>query len=71
MPENNAEGMRAKLSVLKGIGPKKVALYRKLGIENLQDLLNFYPVRYEDRRRIYKIAELRTGTASAFFGRVL
>jgi len=32
---------------IKGIGPKKIGLLNKLGIYNNNDLVNFYPFRYE------------------------
>ena len=34
---------------LKGVGPKKAALLKRLGINNVRDLLYFFPFRYEDR----------------------
>lgn len=42
---------------LKGIGPKKESLLNKLGIFNVEDLLNYYPKDYNDRRRIIKIKD--------------
>ena len=33
---------------LPGVGPKSAEKYAKLGIENLQDLLLYFPFRYED-----------------------
>ena len=35
------------LNNLKGIGPKKIGLLNKLGINKVEDLINFYPFRYE------------------------
>jgi len=35
------------LNNLKGIGPKKIGLLNKLGINKVEDLVNFYPFRYE------------------------
>ena len=35
------------LNNLKGIGPKKIGLLNKLGINKIEDLINFYPFRYE------------------------
>jgi ATP-dependent DNA helicase RecG len=45
-------------SVLKGVGPKQVERLAKININNLQDLLFHLPARYEDRTRIYLIANL-------------
>ncbi|WP_314370226.1 ATP-dependent DNA helicase RecG, partial [uncultured Streptococcus sp.] len=36
------------LSVLPGIGPKSAEKYKKLGIETVEDLLLYFPFRYED-----------------------
>jgi ATP-dependent DNA helicase RecG len=47
------------IEFLKGVGPKRAELFQKeLGIFTYEDLLNFYPFRYIDRTRFYKINEL-------------
>lgn len=44
---------------LKGVGPQKAALLNKeLRIHTYGDLIQHYPFRYEDRSRMYSIAEL-------------
>lgn len=40
---------------LKGIGPRKAALFSRLGIHTLGDLLQYFPRDYEDRSRIWSI----------------
>ena len=35
--------LNASIGTLKGVGPKRVALYEKLGIRTLWDLLCHYP----------------------------
>ena len=48
------------IEYLKGVGPNRGDLLRKeLGIHKYQDLINFYPNRYIDRTRYYKINELQ------------
>lgn len=47
------------VSVLKGIGPKKQAALKKLGIVTLEDLVGFFPRDYEDRRETKAIEALR------------
>ena len=37
----------AELTNIKGIGPKTVSTLNKLGINNVNDLINDYPYRYE------------------------
>lgn len=43
------------LTDLKGIGPKKKDLLRKLDIYNVSDLYNYYPISFEDRRHLVQI----------------
>ncbi|MGQ9855296.1 MAG: ATP-dependent DNA helicase RecG [Fervidobacterium sp.] len=43
----------------KGVGPSREKLLRKLGIENISDLINFFPRDYEDRRKIIPLMYLR------------
>ncbi len=48
------------ISYLKGIGPAKAEAFAKeLNIFTVQDLLYFFPYRYVDRTRFYKIFEIR------------
>ncbi len=47
------------ITYLTGVGPKRAELLKKeLGIATFYDLLYFFPSRYVDRSRIYRIAEL-------------
>jgi ATP-dependent DNA helicase RecG len=53
------EILRTSLEYLKGIGPKKAALLQKeLGLYTYQDLLFFFPFRYEDRTVIHAIKDI-------------
>ena len=40
-----------KLEELKGIGPKSIKILNKMGIYDINDLVNFYPFRYNDIKR--------------------
>ena len=55
------ELMNSELTVLKGVGEKKSALFAKLGINNVWDLLYYFPYEYEDRRTFQKIATCPEG----------
>ncbi len=55
---------------LKGIGPKRAILFQRLGIETLEDLIYFFPFRYEDRSQLKKIAHLQPGEEQTVFGEV-
>ena len=52
------------IEYLKGVGPNRGTLLRKeLGIHKYGHLLNFFPNRYIDRTRYYKINELQNNAA--------
>ena len=40
------------LSDIKGIGPKSLTLLNKLNIYSVDDLITYYPVRYDVLKRI-------------------
>ena len=46
---------------VKGVGPARAGLLKRLGIETLQDILFYFPWRYEDRRDLRKISSLKYG----------
>ena len=50
------------ISVLKGVGPKKVEIFRDMGIETIEDLALYFPRSYEDRRTVTPISELKSGS---------
>ena len=57
-----------KIEFIKGVGPNKaLVLNKELGIKVLQDMLGFFPFRYEDRSEIKKIAEINNDTSSALY----
>lgn len=48
------------IEFIKGIGPERSKLLQSvLDIKTVEDLLEFYPLRYIDKTRIYKIADLQ------------
>lgn len=51
------------ITFLKGVGPKKaIVLEKEAGIETFEDLLNYYPFRYVDKSKIYKVSDVTTDT---------
>jgi ATP-dependent DNA helicase RecG len=53
------EYLETPVEFLKGVGPKRAELLNKeLDIHTFGDLLRYYPFRYIDRSRIYKISEI-------------
>ena len=56
--------LQTPIEYLKGVGPNRGELLRKeLGIHKYGDLVNFFPNRYIDRTRYYKINELQNNAA--------
>jgi len=51
--------LETSIEFLKSIGAERAKLIKNvLGISTIEDLLTFYPIRYIDKSRIYKIGEL-------------
>lgn len=56
--------LQTPIEYLKGVGPNRGDLLRKeLGIHKYEDLVHFFPNRYIDRTRYYKINELKNNPA--------
>ena len=53
--------LETSVQYLKGVGPKRSLLFRRLGIMTLRDLLYHFPRRHEDRRAFKPIALLVPG----------
>lgn len=56
---------------IKGIGPKRGALLKELGIENVRDLLFYFPRRYEDRTHFVPLNQAVVGDFVVIKGRVI
>jgi len=55
---------------LKGVGPKRAKLFKKLGIETINDLLTYYPREWEDRSKLKAIATTRPGEKALICGKI-
>jgi ATP-dependent DNA helicase RecG len=51
---------------LKGVGDAMASRLQRLGIHTIDDLLEHFPLRYEDRSRLVKINQLRHGDFATF-----
>lgn len=49
------------IQYIKGVGPNRATLLRKLGINNLGDLITYYPRNYQDRGKPIDISEAEDG----------
>jgi len=56
---------------IKGVGPSRLKLLNRLGIETVEDLLYFVPRRYEDRSKIKKVSEAHSGNFETIRVKVL
>lgn len=65
--------LQTPIEYVKGVGPKRGDVIRKeLGIFTYEDLLNYFPFRYVDRTKFYKIRELNADLpAIQVIGRVV
>ncbi|MGN1146810.1 MAG: ATP-dependent DNA helicase RecG [Lachnospiraceae bacterium] len=63
--------LQSDITTLKGVGEKSAALFRKLHIESLQDLLFFFPRDYETFDEPVAIAEALCGEVSTIRGMVM
>lgn len=55
---------------LKGIGPRREAIFNDLGVRSVKDLLYYFPFRYQDRRNFKKIKDLEVDEFSVIKGKV-
>ncbi|HIA14739.1 MAG TPA: ATP-dependent DNA helicase RecG [Nitrospirales bacterium] len=58
------------IQFIRGVGPKKAALFARLGVETAEDLLWHVPRRYEDRSTLRKMSECRPGEECTVVGQV-
>ncbi|MHB8170029.1 MAG: ATP-dependent DNA helicase RecG [Thermincolia bacterium] len=59
------------LQYLKSVGPKRVKLLQKLGLNTVEDLLYHFPRRYEDRSQLKKVNQLNHGEVETIQGQVV
>ncbi len=59
------------LRYLKGVGPKNEQIFNKLGIYTVRDLLYFFPVRYQDRRALTPVKDVKENESYLIRARVV
>ncbi len=72
-PKQNKIGsvvLNTPIDIIRGIGPKKLEAFKKLGIEVLEDLFYFLPRRYEDRREPVPLRDLQIGEYNCAIAKV-
>jgi ATP-dependent DNA helicase RecG len=65
-----AMDLQAPVQYVKGVGPQRAEALAKLGVRTTEDLLLHLPMRYEDRRRFARVAELRPGMRISVAGEI-
>ena len=53
--------LKKQVQFIKGVGPTRVKLLNKLGIDTLEDLITYYPREYEDRSKPKTIDQVQDG----------
>ena len=66
-----ADPLQGSLQYLKGVGPRRAADLKRVGLSTVEDLLYRFPTRYEDRGHFQAIASLKPGVAASVLGEVL
>ena len=58
------------LAALPGVGPKRADGFARRGLERVSDLLFMLPIRYEDRRRVSGVGDIKVGQNATFVAQV-
>lgn len=61
----------ASAQYIKGVGPDRLKLLKRLGISTIKDCLWYFPRRYEDRSRLEPISQLKPDEYQTIKGKVL
>lgn len=56
---------------VKGVGPKRAELLGRLNLKTVEDLLYYFPRRYEDRNKFQPISKVKVGEYQTIRGEVL
>ncbi|PLY04559.1 MAG: DNA helicase RecG [Desulfuromonas sp.] len=71
MPPGPDSQLDTPLTSIKGVGPRVADKLIRMGLRTVEDALYCLPLRYEDRREIRRIAQLRTDRREVFCGEIL
>lgn len=62
--------MIPEIQYIKGIGPKRAAVFAKIGIHTISDLIEYFPRRYLDRSTIVSLDQIKTDEEITVIGKV-
>ncbi len=69
--DDEAHGLEAPVSVIRGVGDKQGAHLVKLGVHKIKDLLYLFPRRYDDYSKLKTINQLQYGEEVTILARVV
>ena len=62
------EVLKQKIEFIKGVGPQKASLLNsEVGVYNLNDMLHYFPFRYEDRSTIKKLSDVNENSVEGVY----
>ncbi len=59
------------IQFVKGVGPQRKKIFERLGVYTVEDLFYLFPRRYEDRREITPLNNLKVGQHQIVMGKIL
>lgn len=65
------EGLGRPVQFVRGVGPRRAEQFRKVGIATVEDLLYHLPFRYDDRRTLSRVRDLRPGAIASVVGELV
>jgi ATP-dependent DNA helicase RecG len=66
--DDDLQSLSQSLQFVPGVGPRRGDILRKFGLSTIEDLLYHLPFRYEDRRVLTPIRDLRVGETASVVG---
>ena len=68
---NKDDILQTPVRYLKGVGPKRAEILSRLGLNTVEDMLWYFPRRYEDRSQFKPISKLNLGQNETVRGTIL
>ncbi len=69
--KDDLEALSQAVQFMAGVGPRRAEQFKKLGIETVEDMLYHLPFRYEDRRTVTPIRQVRSGDVVTVAGEII
>ncbi|HYD48228.1 MAG TPA: ATP-dependent DNA helicase RecG [Terriglobales bacterium] len=69
--DDSFASLKQSVQFVPGVGPRRAELLRRFGVVSVEDLLYHLPFRYEDRRALVPIRQLRPGESATVCGELV